>query len=249
MPIIVITGASTGVGRAIALRFSAEGYTVCALARSEKKLAELVRSGAPSSGEIHVYPMDVRDAAQVETVFERIIADHGTIDILVNNAGVSYAAAVAEAGGPAGVGDPDVIGAAVVDCVIDTNLKGAMYCTFAALPVMRRAAHGSIFNIASIAGVDLLPAGSNGLYGASKHGLVAFSELIGRKYRGEGILVTTLCPGGIDTPLWNENNPYPYDGAEKIRPEEVADLIAYIQTQPRTTLFKSVIFVPVVEHW
>jgi NAD(P)-dependent dehydrogenase (short-subunit alcohol dehydrogenase family) len=114
---------------------------------------------------------------------------------------------------------------------------------------MRANGGGSIFNIASIAGVDIKHDGTDGLYGASKHGMVAFSELIGKKYRSEGILVTAISPGGIDTPLWSEENPYPYDPSQRIRPEEIADLIAYILSQPRRTLFKNVIFVPAVEPW
>jgi len=232
MPIMVITGASSGVGRAAALRFCGEGYSVCALSRNQESLLALEAEGG---GAIHAFPVDVRNAEQVELTFSRIISEHGSIDVLVNSAGVT--------------GREEETSPAVIDRVIDTNLKGAMYCTFAALPSMRRAGRGSIFNIASIVGVDYMPEGSDGIYSASKHGLVAFSELAGKKYRKDGILVTTLCPGGIDTPLWNEQNPYRRDKREMIRPEEVADLISYILAQPRRTLFKNVIFVPVVEKW
>ena len=137
----------------------------------------------------------------------------------------------------------------MIDRIIDTNLKGAIYCTYATIPLMQKHGAGHIVNVASAAGVDIAPRGNYGLYAASKHGLVAFSESIGRKFRREGILVTALCPGGIDTPLWSEEYPYPYDEREMIRPEEVADLIAYILAQPKRTLFKNVIFVPAVEHW
>ena len=103
-------------------------------------------------------------------------------------------------------------------------------------------------NVASIAGVNISEKGSDGLYIASKHGVVAFSEALGRMVRRDGVLVTALCPGGIDTPLWNDENQYPYDKSAMIQPEEVADIIAYILAQPKRTLFKNVIFVPVVEQ-
>ncbi len=230
--IMVITGASNGVGRATALRFAAEGYGVCALARSVDKLETLASAG---EGQIYPYPTDVSDSGQVERVFEKIVTEHNRIDILINNAGVA-----------AGKQPVDF---AMIDRVIDTNLKGTMYCTFATLPTMRQHGGGRIVNVASIAGVDIIAEGSNGLYTASKHGVVAFSEALGKMVRRDGILVTALCPGAIDTALWSEENPYPHSREAMIRPEEVADLIAYLLAQPKRTLFKNVSFVPVVEQW
>lgn len=229
---MVITGASTGVGEAAALRFAEEGYAVCALSRSADKLAALASEG---SGAIHTYPTDVSDSGQVNRTFSRILEEHGTIDVLVNNAGVT------------GGGRPVDVG--LIDQIIDTNLKGTLYCTYAALPAMRAQRRGRIVNVASIAGVDISASGGDGLYTASKHGVVAFSEAIGRWLRGDGILVTALCPGGIDTPLWNEDNPYPHDRGTMIRPAEVADVIAYVLSQPPRTIFKNVVFVPTVEQW
>jgi NAD(P)-dependent dehydrogenase (short-subunit alcohol dehydrogenase family) len=229
---MIITGASTGVGKAAALRFAQEGYDVCALARSTDKLRELEER---TSGAVRAYPADVSDAAAVKNAFAAIRERFRRLDVLVNNAGVTSGGRPADA--------------AMVDRIIDTNLKGAMYCTFEALPMLRDGGGGHIFNVASIAGVDIAPNGNDGLYAASKHGMVAFSESIGKMVRRDGVLVTALCPGGIDTPLWGEENPYPFDKEAMIRPEEVADLIAYILAQPKRTLFKNVIFVPVVEQW
>jgi 3-oxoacyl-[acyl-carrier protein] reductase len=124
-----------------------------------------------------------------------------------------------------------------------------MYCTYAVLPSMCEKGEGRIINIASISGVDIAPDGGDGLYAASKYGQVAFGETIGKKFRKNGVLVTTLCPGGIDTPLWDQENPYSFDRKEMIQPEEIADLIDYILQQPKRTIFKNVIFVPVVEQW
>jgi 3-oxoacyl-[acyl-carrier protein] reductase len=232
MKLMVVTGASTGVGRATCLRFAAEGYTVCALARSADKLEKL-RTQAGSG--IAPYPTDVSDSERVSEAFNRILAEHGTPDVLVNNAGITSG------------GKP--VEPALIDAIIDINLKGAMYCTFAVLPRMQERKSGRIINVASIAGVDISESGSDGLYAASKHGMVAFADALGRKVRKDGVLVTTLCPGGIDTPLWSEDNPYPHGREAMIRPEEVADLIAYVLSQPERTLFKNVIFVPTVEKW
>lgn len=230
--IMVITGASTGVGKAAALRFAEEGYVVCALARSANKLEQLASEGR---NQIYPYPTDVSDGGQVGRVFTNILEKHDKIDVLINNAGVT--------------GGKQPVDFALIDQIIDTNLKGTMYCTFAALPSMRENGGGRVINVASIAGVDISPAGGNGLYAASKHGVVAFSETIGKMVRHDGILVTVLCPGGIDTPLWNEENQYPHDKDMMIRPAEVADLMAYVLAQPDRTIFKNIIFVPTVEQW
>ena len=89
--------------------------------------------------------------------------------MLVNNAGLT-------AGG-------QTVDNAMIDRIIDTNLKGAIYCTYASIPLMQKNGVGHIVNVASVAGVDIAPRGNNGLYAASKHGMVAFSESIGRKFR------------------------------------------------------------------
>ena len=233
MSVFVITGASTGVGRACALHFAEQGHSVCILARSRQKL-EQVQQQAPDK--IHAYPTNVTDNNQVLTALQNIEKEHGRVDVLINNAGV--------------VPNPDTPwDGETVDRVIDTNLKGTMYCTYAALPIMKKNRHGTIFNIASISGVDISESGNDGMYAASKYGVVAFADSVGRVVRKDGILITTLCPGGIDTPLWNEKNPYPFDKKEMIRPEEIAELIDYILKQPRRIIFKNVIFVPTVEKW
>jgi NAD(P)-dependent dehydrogenase (short-subunit alcohol dehydrogenase family) len=230
MKTMVITGASTGVGRAAALHFAKEGYAVCALARSVDKLQRLEAEGG---GNIVSYPTDVSDSGQVAHAFDQILARHGAIDVLINNAGI--------------VPEVQPVDFAMIDRVIDTNLKGAMYCTYAALPSMQQAGKGRIINVASIAGVNIRDKGNNGLYTASKHGMVGFSDAIGKLVRRQGILVTALCPGGIDTPLWNEDHPYAHDKEMMIRPQEVVDLMAFILAQPDRTVFKNVIFVPVSE--
>ena len=164
--VMIVTGASTGVGRATALRFAEEGYTVYALARSADKLAQLSQN---SAGNIIDKPTDVSDSQQVQATFDSIIAEQGRIDVLVNNAGVTT--------------DGQPVDFQLIDRIIDVNLKGTMYCTYATLPIMQQQGEGRIINVASIAGVDINHFGGNGLYTASKHGMVAFSEAIGKKVR------------------------------------------------------------------
>jgi NADP-dependent 3-hydroxy acid dehydrogenase YdfG len=233
MAVFVITGASSGVGRSCALFFAQKGNTVCVLARRTDALQQLEHENPDS---IFAYGCDITDKHQVWQTFAAIEKHHKSIDVLINNAGV--------------VNSPDdPWDGATVDSIIDTNLKGTMYCTYAALPSMQNQKQGSIFNVAYIAGVDISESGNSGMYAASKYGVVAFGDSLGRAVRKDGILITTLCPGGINTPLWNEENPYPFDKDEMIRPEEIADLIDYVLRQPRRTIFKNIIFVPTVEKW
>jgi len=238
--VIVVTGASSGLGKALALSFASRGMTVCALARSEDKLKTMAE-GQPNR--IEPYPTDVSDAKQVKESFRAILRKHPAIDVLINNAGITH---------PARFGEEDF---ETIDRVIDTNLKGTMYCTYAVLPGMMARKKGRIINIASMAGV---PGARNratsskvgfGDYGASKYGVVGFGDALAGDLLHHGILLTTLCPGGIDTPLWirNGKSAYPGDTNKLIKPEEIADLVEFLLKQPASTLYKTLLFFPTVE--
>jgi NADP-dependent 3-hydroxy acid dehydrogenase YdfG len=231
---MVITGASSGVGEAVARRFSGEGYTVCAVARSEDRLQKLVdTANGTGGGSIRPYSCDVRERADVQETFGRILKDHGRVDVLVNNAGVVKMKLFHE---------QEIEN---IDWMIDTNLKGAMYCAHMVVPGMMERGSGRIVNVASVAGTWGME--KQVIYGASKHGMVGFGDALGRELAPHGVQVVTLCPGGIDTPLWGEGNPYPGDADRLIGARELADLIAFILAQPAGTLYKKVVFFPTIE--
>ncbi|MFW6180538.1 MAG: SDR family oxidoreductase [Spirochaetota bacterium] len=231
--VMIVTGASSGVGRALALHFAGEGYTVCAVARTREKLAELENSARGAPGAVYPYPCDVRSSGRVQEVFSRIFEEHGGPDVLVNNAGVvkmeRFHLQAMES----------------IDWMIDTNLKGAMYCTRMVVPSMIEGGRGRIINVASVAGTWGMK--NQVIYGASKHGLVGFGDALGRELAPLGVQVITLCPGGIDTPLWREDNPYPGREKRLIDPEELVDLVSFILRQPAGTLYKKIVFFPVTE--
>lgn len=231
MPTMIITGASTGVGRAIALHFAHLGWQVDAIARASERLAAL----AAEHEHITTHACDLTHSEAVRSTFAAIAAARERIDVLINNAGVHP-----------GTGE---ITFELIDRVIDTNLKATMYATYAVLPDMRAAGGGRIVNICSIAGEYIQPGGDDGLYAASKHGQTAFGDSLGRQVRSDGILVTNISPGGIDTPLWNEDFRYPFAQSGMIRPQEIAELVDYILRQPARTLFKTISFVPTQETW
>lgn len=227
---IVITGASSGLGRTLSLRMAQAGHQVFALARSEEKLRELADQHPDL---IRTYIADVTVPGQVHAALDAILEEFIHIDVLINNASVFHSAEFAH---------EDI---ERIDRLIDTNLKGAMYCTLKVLPGMIEQGKGYIINIASVSGTHGIP--QQAVYGASKHGVVGFSDVVAQEVKDKGVLVTAICPGGIDTPLWNEDNPYPGDESKLINPDEIADLIEFVLTHPKTTLYKKMIMFPTSE--
>jgi short-subunit dehydrogenase len=227
---MVITGASSGVGYALSEHFS-HGYMVCAVARKSDRLDTLEKS--VNSG-LKAYPCDLRSLSEVKATFDRIAGDHGHIGVLINNAGVFELKPFRE---------QDV---ETIDRIIDTNLKGAMYCTYFAMQSMIERKDGRIINIASVAGTWGMP--GQVIYCASKHGMVGFGDALAQELMEHGVVVNTLCPGGIDTPLWrSKDNPYPGEMDRLMKPEELVDLVSFILKQPKTTLYKKIILFPTNE--
>ncbi|MFN3597493.1 MAG: SDR family oxidoreductase, partial [Rubricoccaceae bacterium] len=188
--VAVVTGASRGLGRAVAETLHAAGAHVYGLARSEDDLRAL----ADALGErFHGRACDVTDRASVDDVFSRIHGEAGRLDVLVNNAGLGRFAEI------------DALGDDDWHVQIDTNLTGLYYCTRAAVPHMKAqrtargagALGGQIANIASVAGLVGNPKIS--AYNATKFGVRGFSEALMKELRPHGIRVSCFYPGSIDT--------------------------------------------------
>lgn len=230
MKTIIVTGASSGLGKATCEIFAKDGAIVCAIARNKEKLKEL-EEAYPDN--IFAYPADVSKGEDVKKVFTEILEKYDNIDLLVNNAGVVH------------IGDFDKQGFEIIDQTIDINLKGTMYCTQMIIPRMMEAKTGDIINVASVAATR--PSPKAALYSASKHGMLGFSESIANDLRPKGIRVTTLCPGGIKTPIWTEQNEHPAGADDLMEPKDVVELMKHIINQPKNILYKKVVFFPVCE--
>ena len=231
---ILITGASGGIGRCLAVGFARQGNTVYVVARGKERLAELSEQFPEN---VFAYPADVSDAKQVKKTFAEIQRVSAGIDVLINSAGV---------GNLYLLGHVDF---EVIDKTIDTNLKGAMYCTYSVLPGMIEKQYGYIINIASVSGISgehwAPPPGKIMLcdYAVSKCGLVGFANHIGKSLRHHNILMTTLCPGRIATELWEKvQKKLSAPESELVQPEEIFDLINFIITRQPRTLYKQVVF-------
>jgi len=228
---VVVTGATSGVGKSIALRLSASGMRIFAFARHKDRLQALQTR---SKSDIIGIPVDVRLPEQIKAAYQTIESNYGPIDILINNAGIYQRREFSTQ-------DLDV-----VERIIDTNLKGTLYCTRLVLPYMLQRKVGRIINIASVAGTRGIP--GEAAYCASKHGIIGFADTVAQEVLPQGILVTTLCPGGIDTPLWRSgDSPYPGDLDKLMRSEEIAELVEFLLRQPKRTLYKRLIFFPTQE--
>ena len=228
---ILITGATRGVGEALTLRFSGQGRKVFALARTRDQLDSLVERGGST---VVPFAVDISDREAVEAAVHSIESDHGGVDVLVNNAGVVQNIDFAEQS------------IEVMERIIDVNLKGTLYCTRLTIPHMIARRRGRIINISSVAGVRGIP--GQAAYCASKHGMNGFADALAQELIPHGIVVSSICPGGIDTPLWNkETNPYPGDIDKVIKPDEIVDMVEFLLNQPPGTMYKRIVVFPTNE--
>ncbi len=217
----VVSGASKGIGYAIAEALAGAGANVVISARNEVEVQEAARRlGEVSEGEVVGVASDVRRFEDVRRMIGTAVERFGGVDILVNNAGVG------------GFGPVDRMEPEKWHQVIETNLNGVFYCCHEAIPVMRRRGGGWIINIASLAGKNPLPGGA--AYNASKFGLVGFSEALMLDVRQDDIRVNYIMPGSVAT-HFNDHTPTEED-AWKIQPEDIAQIVMDLLAFPGRTL-------------
>jgi 3-oxoacyl-[acyl-carrier protein] reductase len=183
----VVTGASRGIGRAIALRLARGGATVAVCARDAARLEEVVREIREAGGEAATYALDVSDAGSVSACIERVLADHGRIDHLVNNAGVTRDNLLLRM-------KPEEW-----DSVLATNLTGAFRCTQQVLRPMLKQRSGRIVNVTSVVGLTGNAGQAN--YAASKAGMIGFTKSVAREVASRGITANAVAPGFIETDM------------------------------------------------
>lgn len=224
--IIVITGASGGVGAALCHEFLENGWKVIGVCRKQS----LIPPHVQKSMSFRYIQSDISSYESVKKCFETISQYHESIDVLINNAAVFKSAPFAQTT----LGD--------VDSIIDTNLKGTIYCTMQAIPMISR---GRIISISSVAGKNGFP--NQTLYCASKHGINGFFDALGKELAANGILVSTISPAGINTKLWNDGNPYRGDVNQLLRPIDIAKLAYYIATQLMDVVITETTIKPIAE--
>ena len=184
--VAIVTGGTRGIGRGIAEALAREGMKVCISARKASEIEEAIEAlNKLDGGKTIGFVCDVRDHAEVKLFFEHAIAALGGVDILVNNAGIGIFAPVEEM-------SPEDFRA-----ILETNLFGVFYCCHEAIPLMKARSGGYIINISSLAGANPHP--RMAAYNASKFGLNGFSEALMQEVRHDGIKVSYIMPGSVNT--------------------------------------------------
>ncbi|MFS8925160.1 SDR family oxidoreductase [Synechococcus sp. B60.1] len=225
----LITGASRGIGKAVALRLAEEGIAVALVARSHPDLLAVQAEIQAKGGKAEVFPIDLADLPALPQRLQALLDRFGVCDVLVNNAGIAQ------------VGPLATLSLSDWQRVIDLNLTAAFLCAQAVLPGMRQQRCGTIVNIISIAGKRAFP--NWGAYCASKFGLLGFSQALAAEERQHGIRVTSLCPGAVDTPLWDTVQ-VDFDRSQMLSPEWVADLVAHIVHLPKGAVVEDLTLMP-----
>ncbi len=185
--IAVVTGAGRGIGRAIALKFAAEGADVACVSRSQENSEKVAAEIRALGRKAWPHAVDVADANAVSAAAEKILNECGKVDILVNNAGVTRDTLLMR------MSDADW------DMVLNTNLKGAFLVTKAFSRAMIKQRSGRIINVASVIGLIGNAGQSN--YAASKAGLIGFTKSVARELASRGITVNVIAPGFIETDM------------------------------------------------
>ena len=224
MPVIFVTGATSGFGAATARLFARNGWKVVATGRRSDRL-EALKAEFP--GLVHAAPLDLTDKASVDAAVAALPAEFQPITCLFNNGGLA-------------LGSQPIPGTRFEDWerMIDTNIKGLLYTTMAVLPSLKEAGKGaSIINVGSIAHRFAYPGGN--VYGATKAFVHNFSENLRTDLGGGDIRVTALEPGMAKTEFTkvrtygdDEANERFYDGVEPILPENIADMVWFVANQP-----------------
>lgn len=225
--VALITGASRGIGFAIAQRLGRLGAKVSLCARDAKGL-ERAASELQNQGATNLFvPADITRAKDVDSLVAKTEQSLGPIEILVNNAGIGYF-------GPTHQADESIW-----DGILDTNLKSVFLTTRAVAPGMIERRSGHIINIASLAGKNAFAGG--GIYCASKWGLLGLTECVAEDLRPHGIRVSAICPGTVAT----EFSPHAgKDPAKMLQPGDIAHVVEMIVTQAPQSFVSEVLLRP-----
>ena len=239
----LVTGASSGIGRAAALTLAGRGAAVSLAARRPDRLRELAGEIGGDGGTALAIEADVGDREQAESAVARTVAEMGRLDVLVNNAGVMLLGPVAEA--------PQE----EWERMVQVNLLGLFYTARAALPHLIEAAEkeprrvADLVNISSVAGRQARK--GSGVYNATKHGVGAFSEALRQEVTGRHVRVSLVEPGAVATELQSHNRPgvreqieRRFEDMEILQAGDIADAIAYVVTRPRHVAVNEVLVRP-----
>lgn len=215
--VAIITGAGSGIGRAVALALAHVGIKVVLAARTKSTLDTVAAEITNSGGQALIVPTDVGNEAQVEALVTQTTSAFGHVDILVTSAGGAFFGSLVDSR------------TEDWDTMININLRGTYLCCKHVVRAMLPRARGHILNVLSIASTHILP-GSTG-YTASKMGALGLTKVIAAEVRSAGIKVTAVIPGAVDTPLWDHSGSS-LDRGKMLSATDVANAMLSVIAQP-----------------
>jgi len=224
-----ITGASSGIGRALAEAFTLHGDIVIASARTESKLKELSQQISAAHGTCEIIQCDVQSEASVFEAVKNILKLHGYVDVLINNAGVTYF--------------KNFIDTSIeeFDHVINTNLRGTFLTTKAVLPEMLQNRNGLVLNILSYVVKEVYT--KSAAYSSSKTGAEAMMNVLRSEVRRQGINIVNVYPGAVSTPIWRQSQREKF-GNQMLIPEHVAEMLYQVSIQPPSLMVEEIVLRP-----
>jgi NADP-dependent 3-hydroxy acid dehydrogenase YdfG len=228
-PVVVITGASQGIGAAIARAFSADirGVRLALVARSAANLAAVARSCAGLGADAGVFPCDVSDEAAVAGLEAAVRRRFGRVDVLINNAGKYLGAPLL------------ATSVADFDRMLSANLRSLFLVTRAFAPAMVRRRRGDIFNMGSVAGIAALPGAP--AYTAAKYGVAGLSKAMRAEFRDKGVRVCCIHPGATVSPSWKGSG---VPAGRMMPAEDVAQAFLALYRMTRRTVVEEVVLRP-----
>lgn len=230
--VVVVTGASKGIGKATAFAFAAAGAKVVLAARTRETLEQVaveLKGDVSNPDSILALPTDVTNVDAVKQLIQRTLDVYQHVDILINNAGIGHF-------GPVVDFEPDNW-----DAVLNSNLKAVYLCAKYALPSMLEQGGGQIINVLSIAAK--VPFQASSAYCAAKAGALALTKVLASEVRQQNIRVTAVLPGSVHTPFWDDVPEHP-DFEQMLTPEHVADTIVSICQQPSGMVTEEIVVMP-----
>lgn len=240
--VIVITGASSGLGAATALRLGACGAKLVLGARRIDRLEAVAAQVSSAGGQVRFLQTDVTDPRQVQALVNEAVAEFHGVDVIINNAGL-----MAQSG----------MAARRIDewnSMIDINIKGVLYGIAAALPVMQAQKRGHIINVASVAGHKVR--GGGAVYAATKHAVRVITEGLRQEVKPYGLRTTIISPGAVDTELPSGTKEPDTAAAMRgfydsyaISPDSFVDSVLFAMSQPETVDINEILYRPTSQEY
>lgn len=230
-PVVLITGASQGIGEALALEFAKElkGVRLALVARTKENLTRVASRCKKLGAQVEIFPCDVADEQAVLVLKKAVTKTFKHVDVLINNAGNFKAASLVD------------MSVAMFDQLISTNLRSVFLVSQAFIPQMIKRKQGSIFNMSSIAGLIAYPGGAG--YSAAKFGVTGLSKVMRSELKAHGIRVTCVYPGATFSPSWKGSNV----PAKRMMPaEDVAKAFYAIYQMSKRTVVEEIVLRPLL---